>query len=146
VSDSSGREEIWIAPAEGGAAERVSNVDALKGGMAWAPDGKSLAYTASDNKLRLYSLDTKRTTELVAARFGNIGGITWSPDAKWLAYSRPDVSRSSDLYLIAAAGGPERRVTFDSTTTAGPSSPMDGRSFSGALTSESAGARRNNEP
>lgn len=129
VSDSSGREEIWIAPTEGGAAERVSNVDALKGGMAWAPDGKSLAYTASDNKLRLYSLDTKRTTELVAARFGNIGGITWSPDAKWLAYSRPDVSRSSDLYLIAAAGGPERRVTFDSYNDNGPKFSPDGRTL-----------------
>ena len=129
VSDSSGREEIWVAPADGGPAERITNLDALKQAIAWAPDGKSLGYTASDNKLRIYAFDTKRTTELVTARYGGIGGLVWSPDGKWLGYTRPDVTRQSDLYLVPAAGGEERRVTFDSYNDAAPEFSPDGRTL-----------------
>ncbi|MGQ0702332.1 MAG: S41 family peptidase [Gemmatimonadales bacterium] len=128
-SDSSGREEIWVAPTEGGPAERITNLDALKQAISWAPDGKSLAYTASDNRLRVYSFDTKRTAELVASRYGNISSPVWSPDGRWIAYSRPDVTRQSDLYIVAAAGGEEHRVTFDSYNDAGPEFSPDGKTL-----------------
>lgn len=129
VSDSSGREEVWVAPADGGPTERISEVDALKQGIAWAPDGKSLAYTASDSKLRLYATDTRRTTELVTSRYGNIGAPVWSPDGKWISYARSDEDRTPDLYMVAAAGGPERRVTFDSYNDSGPEFSPDGRTL-----------------
>ncbi len=126
VSDSSGREEVWVASADGGPAERISDVDALKQGVAWAPDGKSLAYTASDSKLRLYAFDTRRTTELVTSRYGNISPPVFSPDGKWITYARSDEDRTADLYMVAAAGGPERRVTFDSYNDSGPEFSPDG--------------------
>ena len=129
VSDSSGREEIWIAPADGGPAERITDVDALKQAIAWAPDGKAIAYTASDNKLRLYAFESKRTTELVSGRYGNISSPGWSPDGKWIAYARADEDRSADIYLISAAGGAEHRVTFDSYNDAGPEFSPDGRTL-----------------
>jgi len=129
VSDSSGREEIWVAPADGGAAERISDVDALKFGLSWAPDGKSIAYTASDSKLRLYSFDTKRTTERVSGRYGNINQAIFSPDGKWIAYARADEDRTADIYLISVAGGAEHRVTFDSYNDSGPEFSPDGRTL-----------------
>ena len=129
VSDSSGREEIWVAPADGGPAERITDVDALKQAMDWAPDGKSLAYTASDGRLRAYSFDTRRTTVLVTSRYGGIATPTWSPDGKWIAYVRPDVARQSDIYMVAAAGGEERRVTFDSYNDGTPRFAPDGRTL-----------------
>ena len=129
VSDSSGREEIWVAPVEGGAAERITEVDALKQGMAWAPDGKSLAYTSSDLKLRLYDFATRKTSELVANRYGAIGGAVFSPDGKWIAYARADEDRSNDVYMVAVTGGPEHRVTFDSYNDGGPEFSPDGRTL-----------------
>jgi len=129
VSDSSGREEIWVAPSEGGPAERITDLDALKQAVAWAPDGKSLAYTASDNRLRVYSFDTRRAEALVTAQYGNISGPVWSPDGKWIAYARPDVTRQTDIYLVSAAGGEERQATFDSYNDNGPEFSSDGRTL-----------------
>src|SRR6185436_14541506 len=53
----------------------------------------------------------------------------WSPDGKWIAYTRSDEDRSGDIYLIAAAGGAEHRVTFDSYNDAGPEWSPDGRTL-----------------
>lgn len=126
VSDSSGREEVWVAPSDGGPAERISDVDALKQAVVWSPDGKELAYTASDNKLRLYDFAGKRTTVLVSSNYGGIGSPVFIPNGEMLAYSRQDEDRTSDIYMVAATGGPEHRVTFDSYNDTGPRFSPDG--------------------
>jgi tricorn protease len=115
VSDASGREEIYIAAADGtGQPDKISNVDALKTSMAWSSDSKAIAYVSSDNTLRRFDVESKRTTDLASSKFGAIGPPAWSPDGKWIAYSRPDYVRTSDVYLVPATGGEERKVTFDS--------------------------------
>jgi tricorn protease len=126
VSDSSGREEVWVAPAEGGAPERISDVDALKQQIVWSPDGKALAYTASDNKLRLYDFAGKRTTVLVTSPYGGIGSPVFIPNGEMLAYTRQDQDRTSDIYMVAATGGQDHRVTFDSYNDASPRFSPDG--------------------
>jgi tricorn protease len=128
VSDASGREEVYTASTDGaGRPEKITDVDALKLSFAWSPDSKSIAYVASDGRLRRYELDSKRTTELASSRYGNISAPVWSPDGRWIAYSRPDYVRTSDIYLIASAGGEERRVTFDSYNDSNPRFAPDGR-------------------
>jgi tricorn protease len=128
VSDASGREEIYIASTDGaGKPEKITEVDALKLSFVWSPDSKSIAYVSSDAKLRRYDFDTKRTAELVVARYGNISAPAWSPDGKWIAYSRPDYVRTSDVYIIASGGGDERRATFDSYNDSTPRFSPDGR-------------------
>jgi tricorn protease len=127
VSDASGREELYVVSTDGaGRPERITDVDALKLSFAWSPDAASIAYVSSDAKLRRYDFASKRTTELVASRFGNIGAPAWSPDGKWIAYSRPDYVRTSDVYLIPSAGGAERRATFDSYNDSNPRFAPDG--------------------
>ncbi len=129
VSDSSGREEIWVAPADGGPAERITDIDALKPGFSWSPDGKTLAFTTSDNRLRVYGFDTRRTTILVTGRYGGISTPVWSPDGKWIAYARSGVDRQNDIYLVAATGGEEHQVTFDSYNDNAPEFSPDGRTL-----------------
>ncbi|HWQ35222.1 MAG TPA: S41 family peptidase [Blastocatellia bacterium] len=128
ISDRSGREEIYVIAADGaGEPQKISDLDALKFSMSWSPDSKELAFTASDNKLRKYSFDTKQTTELASSKYGNISAPQWSPDGKWLAYSKADQTRSNDVYLIPSGGGDERKVTFDSYSDLNPRFSPDGK-------------------
>ncbi len=68
-----------------------------------------------------------QSKELSTSRYGQLGAPAWSPDGKWVAYSKPDVSRNTDIFLVPAAGGEEKKVTFDSFSEAGPRFSPDGR-------------------
>ena len=128
ISDRSGREEMYIAAADGaGEPQKITDLDTLKFSFAWSPSSKEIAFTGSDNKLRKYIVDTKQTTELSSSKYGNIGAPVWSPDGKWIAYSKSDYVRTSDVFLIPSAGGDERKVTFDSFNDVNPRFTADGR-------------------
>ncbi|MET0625288.1 MAG: DPP IV N-terminal domain-containing protein [Pyrinomonadaceae bacterium] len=128
VSDRSGREEMYVSAVDGaGEPRKLTDLDALKTGHRWSPDSTQLAYTSSDGKLRVLTVADGQSRELSASRYGNIGTPVWSPDGKWLAYSKPDVSRTTDIYLVPSTGGEEKKVTFDSFSEAGPRFSPDGR-------------------
>src|SRR3712207_9124988 len=64
ISDISGREEIYVAAADGaGQAKRVTDLDALKSSYAWSPDSKRIAFTTSDGKLLVAPVEGKRSEE-----------------------------------------------------------------------------------
>ncbi len=128
VSDRSGREEIYVVASDGaGEAQKITDHDTLKNALAWSPNSKELAFTASDNKLRKYNFDSKQTVELAASKYGNLNAPVWSPDGKWLAYAKADETRNSDIYLLPSAGGEERKVTFDSYSDNNPHFSPDGK-------------------
>ncbi len=128
VSDRSGREELYVVAVDGaGEAQKLTDLDALKNGYNWSPDSTQIAFSASDSKLRVVTVASKETKELSASRFGNIGTPAWSPDGKWLAFTKPDFTRTTDIYLIPASGGDEKKVTFESFNEQGPQFAPDGR-------------------
>ncbi|HSK65089.1 MAG TPA: S41 family peptidase [Pyrinomonadaceae bacterium] len=130
ISDQSGREEIYVVPVDGSApAQKLTDIDALKLSYNWSPDSKEIAFSSSDDKLRKLTVATKQVSELDSSRYGAISAPVWSPDGKWLAYSKPDISRTSDIYMIAASGAEKEphRVTFDSYSEGNPQFGPDGR-------------------
>ena len=146
ISDRSGREEIYITAADGtGEPQKITDLDTLKFSFAWSPNSKEIAFTASDSKLRKYSVDTKQTSELSSSKYGNIGAPVWSPDGKWIAFSKPDYVRTSDVYLISSGGGEERRVTFDSFNEGNPQFTHDGRKLFFVRTDSGAGEQRSSQ-
>jgi len=128
VSDRSGREEIYVVASDGaGEAQKITDLDELKFSYSWSPDSAQIAYTSSDNKLRVLNVANKQVKELSASQYGSIGSPDWSPDGKWIAYSKPDSTRTSDIYIVSTSGGEEKKATFDSfSDTAARFSP-DGR-------------------
>ncbi len=52
-------------------------------GLDWSPDGKHLAASHSDNRLRIW--DAVTLTVLRDAECAASGTVAWSPDGKWLA-------------------------------------------------------------
>jgi tricorn protease len=128
VSDASGREEVWLVAADGSDAPRqVSDLDALKSGLAWSPDSRLLAWTAADFRLRVLETESGRTRELAASPFGPIGSPVFSPDGRWIAVTMSDHVRTPSVYLVPVAGGEPRRVTFDVYAESDPKFSADGR-------------------
>jgi tricorn protease len=128
VSDKTGREEVYIASADGaGQPQKITDQDTLKFSIVWSPNSKEIAFTSSDNTLRKYSIESKQTVELASSKYGNIGAPVWSPDGKWIAFSKPDHTRTSDVFMMPSAGGEEKKVTFDSYTEVNPQFTPDGR-------------------
>ena len=128
ISDQSGREELYLAASDGsGEPQKITDSDTLKFSFAWSPNAKEIAFTTSDNRLRKYNVESKQTAELTMSKYGNISQPVWSPDGKWIAYSKADQTRTNDVYLLPAAGGEERKVTFDSYADVNPRFSADGR-------------------
>src|SRR5437588_884386 len=128
VSDRSGREEIYVSSVDGaGEPQKMTDLDALKFAYSWSPDSTQIAFTSSDDKLRVVTVASKEAKELSTSRYGNIGSPAWSPDGKWLAFSKPDVTRTTDIYLIPSSGGEEKKVTFESFSESNPRFSPDGR-------------------
>ena len=130
ISDSSGREEIYVVGVDGsGDPQKLTDIDALKFGYNWSPDSKEIAFTSSDNKLRKVNVGTKAVTALDSSKYGNISTPEWSPDGKWLAYSKADISRTTDIYVLASSGAEiePHKVTFDSYDDRSPRFAPDGR-------------------
>lgn len=130
ISDQSGREELYVVPVDGSApAQQVTDIDALKLSYNWSPDSRDIAFTSSDDKLRKLTVATKQIAVLDTSKYGGFGTPVWSPDSKWIAYSKSDISRTSDVYLIATSGDDKiaHRVTFDSASEGNPQFGPDGR-------------------
>jgi tricorn protease len=128
VSDRSGREEIYVVAADGaGDTQKLTDLDELKSNYTWSPDSTQLAYTSSDNKLRVVTVASKTSKEIAASRYGNIGTPSWSPDGKWLAYAKPDFTRTTDIFIAPSSGGEEKRVTFESFNDTGARFSPDGK-------------------
>ncbi len=128
ISDRSGREELYVTASDGTTEpKQLTDLDVLKFSFSWSPDSKEIAFTASDNKLRKVSVESKQLTELSSSKYGNIGSPVWSPDGKWLAFTKADHTRNADVYMIPSSGGEERKVTFDSYSDLSPRFTPDGR-------------------
>ncbi len=130
VSDESGREEVYVAQADGaGASKKLTDLDTLKSSLIWSPDSKALAFAGSDDKLYTIKADGTALKTLASSKFGHIGRSAWSPDGHWIAFSRADVSRSTDIYLVPADGGDEKKVTFDPFDERSPQFSADARTL-----------------
>ncbi len=128
VSDKTGREEIYIAPADGvGETRKLTDHDSLKPSYSWSPDSKRVAFATIDGGLFLINADGREMKELVHSKHGSLGGFAWSPDSKWITYAKSDATQSTEIYLMPTAGGEEKKITFDSESEFNPRFSADGK-------------------
>ncbi len=103
VSNISGRNNIWLVPAEGGWPTQLTVSDQRQTSPAWSPDGKWIAYISD------YDGDEQWDIFFVSPKTGQVINITntreiseesptWSPDGRYLAYTvKP---KTSSVYEI----------------------------------------------
>jgi dipeptidyl aminopeptidase/acylaminoacyl peptidase len=91
ISNISGRNNLWLVPAEGGWPLQLTVSDQRQTAPAWSPDGKWIAYMSD------YDGDEQWDIFFVSPKTGQVVNVTntreiaeesptWSPDARYLAY------------------------------------------------------------
>jgi dipeptidyl aminopeptidase/acylaminoacyl peptidase len=103
VSNITGRNNLWLVPAEGGWPTQLTVSDQRQSHPAWSPDGKWIAYQSD------YDGDEQWDIFLVSPKTGQVVNITktreiaeenptWSPDGRYLAYTvKPKTSSSYEI-------------------------------------------------
>jgi dipeptidyl aminopeptidase/acylaminoacyl peptidase len=94
----SGRDNLWLVPAEGGWPTQLTISDERQAQPTWSPDGKWIAY-ASDHQgdeqwdIFLVSPKTGQVVNVTNTREISERSPTWSPDGRYLAYTvKPKIS------------------------------------------------------
>ncbi len=116
---------VYVAPASGGLPQKIADVfpdrtDVVGRHLDWSPDGESIAVTdkASPGEpfhLALIPVNGGATREITMPPAQTVGDLcpAFSRDGKRLAFIRALSSGVADVYVVAAAGGVARRITFD---------------------------------
>ena len=103
VSNMSGRNNLWVVPAEGGWPVQLTVSDQRQASPAWSPDGKWIAYQSD------YDGDEQWDIFLVSPKTGQVVNLTktreiaelsptWSPDGRYLAYEvKPKTSAAYEI-------------------------------------------------
>lgn len=126
---------LYRLPMNGGGEPKLEKIDLGDGGYRcnndhdFSRDGKWLAFSASSaasrqSQVYLAHADgsaVKRMTEAAPSYFHG-----WSPDGKWLAIVGQRDGKF-ELYRVAAAGGPEQRLTSKGGYDDGPEYTPDGK-------------------
>jgi len=103
ISNMSGRNNLWVVPADGGWPVQLTVSDQRQTSPAWSPDGKWIAYQSD------YDGDEQWDIFLVSPKTGKVVNLTqtreiaelnptWSPDGRYLAYEvKPKTSAAYEI-------------------------------------------------
>ncbi|MGA7217201.1 MAG: S9 family peptidase [Candidatus Sulfotelmatobacter sp.] len=106
ISNMSGRNNLWLVPAEGGWPVQLTVSDQRETSPAWSPDGKWIAYQSDYDgdeqwDIFLVSAATGKVVNLTSTREIAETDPTWSPDGRYLAYvvkPRTSAAHEIDVY------------------------------------------------
>lgn len=120
VANITGRNNLWLAPANGGWPTQLTVSDQRQANPAWSPDGKWIAYQSD------YDGDEQWDIFLVSTKSGQVVNVTktrevseenpvWSPDGRYLAYMMKP--KTSSVYEIDVFDTVLRDVKHVTTNT-----------------------------
>ena len=105
---------LWIVNADGTGLKKLIDSAADEGSAEWSPDGLRIAYsriTATNTDLFVINADGRGAQRLTRGAAYE-SDPDWSPDGTTIAYERArDVSLESEVWLMNASGGDQRRLT-----------------------------------
>src|SRR6266576_3531516 len=117
VSNISGRNNLWLVPAEGGWPTQLTVSDQRQAHPTWSPDGKWIAYQSD------YDGDEQWDIFFVSPKSGQVVNVTktreiaeesptWSPDGRYLAYMvKPKTSSSYEIDVFDSLMRETKHVT-----------------------------------
>ena len=130
ISNMSGRNNLWIVPAEGGWPVQLTVSDQRQTAPAWSPDGKWIAYQSD------YDGDEQWDIFLVSPKTGKVVNLTqtreiaelnptWSPDGRYLAYEvKPKTSAAYEIDIYDMVMREVKHLTSGTPQDKSNSSPI----------------------
>jgi dipeptidyl aminopeptidase/acylaminoacyl peptidase len=113
-----GISDIYVVPAEGGDAIRLTDHPLNDGSVMWAPDSRTIYFqTAMYWDPAIAAVDIQ-TRQIRRVRWGGGGQISLSPDGRWFAYTgnakpNDDDQSNRDIYVAPVGEGEARLLTPD---------------------------------
>lgn len=113
ISDQSGEEEIYLVDPLGAEPPQplTAGGTAMRYAPTWAPDSRHLAFSDKDGRLFVIDTETKKLTEVVNARNGQLQDFEWSPHSEHIAFAMTDDNGYRSLYIWSREDGQIRRIT-----------------------------------
>jgi len=130
ISNMSGRNNLWLVPAEGGWPVQLTVSDQRQTAPAWSPDGKWIAYQSD------YDGDEQWDIFLVSPKTGKVVNLTqtreiaelnptWSPDGRYLAYEvKPKTSAAYEIDVYDMVMREVKHITSNTPQDQGNSGPI----------------------
>jgi dipeptidyl aminopeptidase/acylaminoacyl peptidase len=130
VSNMSGRNNLWLVPAEGGWPVQLTVSDQRQTAPAWSPDGKWIAYQSD------YDGDEQWDIFLVSPKTGKVVNLTqtreiaelnptWSHDGRYLAYEvKPKTSAAYEIDIYDMVMREVKHLTTNTPQDRSNSNPI----------------------
>jgi tricorn protease len=116
VSDRDGNYHLYQYDFVAGAETQLTHDSQGDDSPIWSPDGKLLAFVRGGRQLVIYDPATKQERMIATGYFDKppVRGapFSWSPDSKWLAYDTSGFRHFRDVYVVPAAGGAAKQISF----------------------------------
>jgi dipeptidyl aminopeptidase/acylaminoacyl peptidase len=130
ISNMSGRNNLWVVPADGGWPVQLTVSDQRQTSPAWSPDGKWIAYQSD------YDGDEQWDIFLVSPKTGKVVNLTqtreiaelnptWSSDGRYLAYEvKPKTSAAYEIDIYDMVMREVKHITTGTPQDKGNSGPI----------------------
>ena len=130
ISNMSGRNNLWLVPAEGGWPVQLTVSDQRQASPAWSPDGKWIAYQSDYDgdeqwDIFLVSPKTGKVVNLTSTREIAETDPTWSPDSRYLAYLvKPKTSAAHEIDVYDMVLREVKHITTGTPQDKGNANPI----------------------
>jgi Tol biopolymer transport system component len=130
ISNMSGRNNLWLVPAEGGWPVQLTVSDQRQSSPAWSPDGKWIAYQSDYDGDELWDIflvspKTGKVVNLTSTREIAETDPTWSPDGRYLAYLvKPKTSAAYEINIYDTLMREVKHITTGTPQDKGNFNPV----------------------
>jgi len=130
ISNISGRNNLWLAPAEGGWPVQLTISDQRQASPAWSPDGKWIAYISDHDGNEQWDIFLVSPANGEVVNLTNTPAISeespaWAPDGRHLAYQvKPQTSSTFEIDVMDILTRKVRHLTTGTPAELGNNTPI----------------------